>query len=110
MSDRMPPRAVTCLGCVQYRVTAKILAKNALSRKQYKIEIETWKTDRKSYVTYQLAPITMTLKASLFEYFLYSCAVFDKISTDIACSRGPRAVADLLFACMPVNTVMFYHW
>jgi len=33
MSDRMPQRAVTCLGCVQYRVTAKILANKCLVSK-----------------------------------------------------------------------------
>ena len=55
-------------------------------------------------MAYRLAPIPMTFNvveghsptAIISGIFSYSVAAVDKISTDLACARGPSAVAELL--------------
>jgi len=81
-----------------------------------------WKTNRKSYVVYQLAPIPMTLNDAeghwhityyFKRYILCSCWIFGMISTDKACCHSPSALADLLVTAVVTKLHMghpHYYW
>ena len=89
-----------------------------ISRKGYKMEIYfQWKTNRKSYVAYRIAPVLMTLKndteghspvAGLFKCNPSNiCAVFYQISTD---SVLARSLSDSWASCTTCCSLRFPRW
>ena len=81
---------------------------SVISRKRYKIETcFQWKTNRKSYVAYRMAPMLVTLKvisqghspfAGLFKCNpSHICAVFYQISNDSSLARSSATAGFLVF-------------